>query len=134
VSLSALLAGSDFVILCVPLTPDTRHLIGPRELSSLKDGAILINIARGPVVDEAALVAALRGGKLRGAGLDVFEEEPTVHPDLLGMRNVVLTPHIGSATEATRRKMADLACTSVLAALSGQEPANLVSPRPAQRR
>jgi glyoxylate reductase len=129
VSLATLLERSDFVILCVPLTPDTHHLIGPRELSSMKDGAILINIARGPVVDEAALGAALRGGKIRGAGLDVFEEEPTVHPDLLGMRNVVLTPHIGSATEATRRKMADLACHSVLAALSGREPLNLVSPR-----
>ncbi|HAZ27007.1 TPA: D-glycerate dehydrogenase [Candidatus Acetothermia bacterium] len=133
VSLSDLLAGSDFVVLCVPLTPDTRHLIGPHELSAMKDGAILVNIARGPVVDEAALVAALKAGAIRGAGLDVFEEEPQVHPDLLGMRNVVLVPHIGSATTATRRKMADLACDSVLAALAGRTPRNLVVPNPGPR-
>ncbi|MFH1610057.1 MAG: D-glycerate dehydrogenase, partial [Candidatus Bipolaricaulota bacterium] len=134
VSLLELLRESDFVVLCVPLTPDTRHMIGARELASMKAGAILINIARGPVVDEAALVAALRAGAIRGAGLDVFEEEPKVHPALLGMRNVVLTPHIGSATEATRRKMADLACDAVLAALAGGTPRNVVNPEARQAR
>lgn len=85
-------------------------------------------------MDEAALVVALRAGAIRGAGLDVFEEEPKVHPDLLGMRNVVLTPHIGSATEATRRKMAELACDGVLDLLAGVTPRNLVNPeaRPAR--
>lgn len=134
VPLPELLQGCDFVILCVPLTAVTRHLIGPRELASMKKGAILINIARGPVVDEAALVVALRAGAIRGAGLDVFEEEPNVHPDLLGMWNVVLTPHIGSATEATRRKMADLACDGVLAMLAGGVPHNRVNPEARQAR
>ncbi len=133
VPLPELLQECDFVVLCVPLTPATRHLIGPRELACMKKGAILINIARGPVVDEAALVGALRAGGIRGAGLDVFEEEPQVHLDLLGMRNVVLTPHIGSATEATRRKMADLACDGVLATLAGGTPRNLVNPEARQR-
>ncbi len=126
-ALDELLSRSDFVVLCVPLTRETRHMIGERELGLMRQDAILVNIARGPVVDEAALVAALRAGTIRGAGLDVFEDEPRVHPDLLGMRNVILTPHVGSATVTTRRRMADLACDAVLAVLAGKVPANLVS-------
>lgn len=134
VPLDELLSESDFVVLCVPLTPETHHLIGARELALMREDAILVNIARGPVVDEAALVAALKKGKPRAAALDVFEREPEVHPELLGMRNVVLTPHIGSATWATRRKMAELATQSVLDVLAGRRPANLVNPEawPAQ--
>ncbi|MCX7750414.1 MAG: D-glycerate dehydrogenase [Candidatus Bipolaricaulota bacterium] len=128
VPLDALLSASDFVVLCVPLTPETRHMIGERELGLMKRSAILVNIARGPVVDEGALVQALREGRIRGAGLDVFEEEPKVHPGLLELPNVVLTPHIGSATEETRRRMADLAADAVLAVLAGRTPPNLVPP------
>ncbi|MBC7098222.1 D-glycerate dehydrogenase [Candidatus Bipolaricaulota bacterium] len=126
--LDDLLSESDFVVLCVPLTPETRHLIGPRELSLMKEEAILVNIARGPVVDEAALALALKEGRLRAAALDVFEREPEVHPELLSLRNVVLTPHIGSATLFTRRKMAELAVESVISVLSGRRPENLVNP------
>ncbi len=129
VPLHELLKESDFLVLCVPLTPETRHLIGARELGLMKREAILVNIARGPVVDEAALVEALREGRILGAGLDVFEEEPKVHPGLLPLRNVVLLPHIGSATWATRRKMADMAVDAVLAVLAGTKPPNLVVPR-----
>ena len=128
VPLERLLAESDFVVLTVPLTPDTHHLIGPRELSLMKGEAILVNIARGPVVDEAALARALREGRIRAAALDVFELEPDVHPELLKLHNVVLTPHIGSATWATRRAMADLAVESVLRVLAGHRPQNLVNP------
>ena len=126
--LDELLSESDFVVLCVPLTPETRHLIGPRELSLMKEEAILVNIARGPVVDEAALAQALKEGRLRAAALDVFEREPEVHPELLKLDNVVLTPHIGSATWSTRRKMAELAVESVISVLSGRRPKNLVNP------
>lgn len=127
-SLDELLRESDFVVLCVPLTRETHHLIGERGLALMKSTAILVNIARGPVVDEGALVRALNAGRLRAAGLDVFEEEPRVHPDLIGMPNVVLTPHIGSATEATRRKMAELAVDGVLDVLAGRRPKHLVNP------
>lgn len=128
VSLDELLQQSDFVVLCVPLTSETRHLIGGRELRLMKKDAILVNIARGPVLDEASLVSALRDGTIRGAGLDVFEDEPRVHPGLLELKAVVLTPHIGSATAATRRSMATLACDAVLAVFAGGRPANLVNP------
>lgn len=128
VPLEMLLRESDFVVLTVPLTPETHHLIGERELSLMKEDAILVNIARGPVVDEAALARALREGRIRAAALDVFEREPQVHPDLLHLRNVVLTPHIGSATWATRRRMADMAVESVIDVLAGRRPANLVNP------
>lgn len=117
-----LLAAADIVTLHVPLTPATRHLIGAPELSAMKRGAVLVNTARGPVVDEAALVAALRDGHLAGAALDVFEREPLVHPDLLTLEQVVLTPHLGSATVETRTAMADLAVSNVLAVLAGQPP------------
>ena len=126
--LEDLLAESDFVVLCTPLTPETHHMIGPRELSLMKRTAYLINIARGPVVDEGALVEALREGKIAGAALDVFEREPEVHPGLLELPNVVLTPHIGSATVATRRRMASMAVEGVLAALEGRRPDNIVNP------
>ncbi|HZS31816.1 MAG TPA: D-glycerate dehydrogenase [Methylomirabilota bacterium] len=125
---AALLAEADFVVLALPLTPETRHLIGARELALMKPTAFLINIARGPIVDEGALVDALRAGRLAGAGLDVFEEEPKVHPGLLALDNVALTPHVGSASRATRLKMATLAAENCVAALAGRRPPNLVNP------
>lgn len=128
VPLDELLGESDFVVLCVPLTPKTQHLIGERELSLMKKDAILVNISRGPVVEEEALVLALKEGRIRGAALDVFEREPLVHPELLAMKNVVLTPHIGSATSSTRRKMAELAARAVIDVLAGRKPQNLVNP------
>ena len=128
VELDELLRESDFVVLCTPLTPETHHMIGPRELSLMKPTAYLINIARGPVVDEGALVEALRKGKIAGAALDVFEREPEVHPGLLELHNVVLTPHIGSASVGTRRRMAAMAVDGVLAALQGKKPENVVNP------
>ncbi len=127
VSLDELLSRSEFVVLCVPLTQQTEYMIGHRELSLMKEDAILVNIARGPVVDEEALVEALRNGRPRAAGLDVYEHEPQVHPELLKLPNAVLTPHIGSATEATRKRMAHLAVDGVLAVLDGRRPANLVN-------
>ncbi len=122
VGLDELLGESDVVSLHCPLTPETRHLLDGRRLRSMRRGAVLINTARGPVVDEAALVEALRGGHLGGAGLDVYEHEPEVHPGLLGLPNVVLLPHVGSATVETRSAMADLAAANVAAVLQGREP------------
>lgn len=123
-----LLRQSDFVSLHVPLTPETYHLIGAEELRMMKPTAFLINAARGPVVDDEALVAALRDHAIAGAGLDVFEREPQVHPALLAMPNVVLMPHVGSATGETRLKMAMAAADNLLAALEGRRPHNLVNP------
>ena len=120
--LDELLTASDVVSLHCPLTPATRHLIGARELRLMRPGAHLVNTSRGPVVDEAALVAALEAGEIAGAGLDVFEDEPQVHPGLLGREDVVLLPHVGSATVETRTAMADLAVANVLAVLAGGEP------------
>ncbi|HET6492095.1 MAG TPA: D-glycerate dehydrogenase [Burkholderiales bacterium] len=128
VSLGELLAQSDFVILQAPYSPQTHHLIGAAELKSMKPTAILINSTRGGVVDDAALIAALKAGTIRGAGLDVFENEPRLHPDFLTLRNVVLVPHIGSSTEATRRAMAMTAAKNLVAALSGEIPPNLLNP------
>ena len=122
VSFAALLAGSDFVSVHVPLTPETRHLFDAAAFDRMKRSAILINVARGPVVDEAALVGALETGAIAGAGLDVFEGEPAIHPGLIRCRNVVLTPHLGSATLDTRRAMADIAVDNVLAVLAGRPP------------
>jgi glyoxylate reductase len=123
-----LLREADYLVLSVPLTPETRGLVGKAELALVKPTAILVNVARGPVVDEAALVDALRERRLAGAGLDVFEEEPRVHPGLLELDQVVLTPHIGSASRATRLAMATRAAENCLAALRGERPPNLVNP------
>lgn len=118
--LDQLLTESDVVSLHCPLTPETRHLIGQRELGLMRQHAVLVNTARGPIVDESALAEALRDGVIGGAGLDVFEHEPAVHPALLGLSNVVLLPHIGSAGRATRDRMAALAIDNVRAQLTGQ--------------
>jgi len=123
-----LLREADFVVLTVPLSAETRGLIGETELRLMKPTAVLINIARGPIVDEAVLVGALREGWIAGAGLDVFENEPAVHPGLLELEQVVLAPHIGSASRATRLAMATRAAENCVAALAGQKPPNLVNP------
>ena len=128
VSLDELLRESDFVSIHVPLVKDTYHLIGERELRLMKPTAYLINTARGPVVDEKALVAALRDGVIAGAGLDVFEDEPALAPGLVELENVVIAPHIASATNATRSKMATMAAGNLLAGLRGETPPNLVNP------
>lgn len=125
--LPRLLAASDFVSLHVPLTPATRHLIGPVELGLLRPSAVLVNTARGPVVDEEALAAALEEGRLFAAGLDVYEREPEVSPRLLRAPRTVLLPHIGSASRATRRAMAAMASSSALAVLNGQTPPNALN-------
>jgi len=127
VTLEELLRQSDFVVLQVPYSPETHHLIGALELAMMKPNAILINSTRGGVVDDAALVEALRNGTLRAAGLDVFENEPKLHPGFLELDNVVLTPHVGSSTEATRRAMAMTAARNCVAALTGGRPPNLVN-------
>lgn len=129
VDLDTLLASADFVTLHVPLSPTTRQLIGRRELSLMKAGAFLINASRGPVVDETALIEALREGSIAGAGLDVFASEPVaLESPLLLMENVVVLPHIGSATVTTRRAMQDLAADNVLAVLGGGPPLTPVNP------
>lgn len=122
VELDELLSVSDVVSLHCPYGPVTHHLIGAEQLAAMKDSAYLVNTARGPIVDEAALAAALREGPIAGAGLDVYEHEPQVHPDLLELDNVVLVPHLGSATVETRTAMAVLAADNVLAVLGGQRP------------
>jgi glyoxylate reductase len=106
----------------VPLTPETHHLIDKRAFSRMKRSAYLINTARGPVVDEAALAWALQQHLLAGAALDVYEHEPQIHPDLLSLENVLLVPHLGSGTTETRTAMADLAAENVLAVLAGRPP------------
>ena len=123
-----LLREADFLSLHVPLTPETIHLIGSAELAMMKPSAFLINTSRGKVVEEAALVAALQSKSIAGAGLDVFEFEPQIHPALLAMPTVVVTPHMGTATGETRLAMALLAADNLLAALAGQRPPNLVNP------
>jgi D-3-phosphoglycerate dehydrogenase len=123
-----LLREADFLTLHVPLTPETYHLISGRELAMMKATAFLINAARGKVVDEAALVEALQSRRIAGAGLDVFEREPHIHPALLALPNVVLTPHVGSATSETRLAMAMLAAENLLTALEGRCPPNPVNP------
>jgi len=126
-TLPGLLGDSDFVTIHVPLTTETRHLIGVHQLGQMRRTAILINTARGPIVDEAALVAALGTGTIAGAGLDVFEDEPRVHPDLAGLKQVVLLPHLGSATLATRVEMGMICLRNVEAVLSGQPAPNRVA-------
>lgn len=120
VPLTELLAAADVVSLHCPLTTETHHLIGEAELEQMKSTALLINTARGPVVDEPALAYALTHGWIAGAGLDVFEAEPTVHPDLLAAPNTTLLPHLGSATWRTRRRMATLAARNLIDALNDQ--------------
>jgi glyoxylate reductase len=120
--LDRLLLTSDVVSLHVPLTPETRSLIDKRALARMKRSAYLVNTARGPVVDEAALAWALQHHLLAGAALDVYENEPAVHPDLLTLENVLLVPHLGSGTTETRTAMADLAVENVLAVLAGRPP------------
>jgi gluconate 2-dehydrogenase len=130
-----LLRQADFVVLQVPYSPETHHLIGARELKLMKPTAVLVNSTRGGVVDDAALIAALQAGTIRAAGLDVFENEPALNPGFMALDNVVLMPHIGSSTEATRRAMAMTAATNLVAALTGGTPPNLLNPDAvAQRR
>jgi lactate dehydrogenase-like 2-hydroxyacid dehydrogenase len=123
----ALLAQSDFVVVMAPYSPATHHMIGAAEIAKMKPTAILVNSARGGVVDDAALVLALRVGRIAGAGLDVFEGEPRVNPGFLALRNVVMTPHIGSASRATRVVMCNTAAANLTAVLEGREPPNPVN-------
>jgi glyoxylate reductase len=125
--LDELLATSDVVSLHCPLTPETRHLIDADALRAMKHGAYLINTARGPIVDEAALAAALADGTIAGAGLDVYENEPEVHDELRRLDNVVLAPHLGSATVETRTRMAELAVDNVVAVLTGKDAPTPIS-------
>lgn len=128
-SLPDLLSTSDIVSIHAPLTESTRHLIDADALALMQPSALLINTARGPIVDEGALATALAGGALAGAGLDVFEREPAVHPALLELHpRVVLMPHLGSATRSTRVRMAQMAARNVIAALSGNAPDAVVNP------
>lgn len=126
--LEELLQKSDFVSLHVPLTAKTRYLIGRRELALMKPSAYLINTSRGPVVDEQALLAALQTCQIAGAALDVYEHEPALTPGLALLNNVVLLPHVGSATLETRTRMAAMAAQNLIAGLSGQKPPNVVNP------
>jgi glyoxylate reductase len=125
--LDELLSRADAVSLHVPLTDETRGLIDARRLAVMRSDAVLVNTSRGPVVDEEALADALEAATIFGAGLDVYEHEPSVHPRLLAAPHAVLLPHIGSASEATRRRMAQLACTGAVGVLAGVRPSNLVT-------
>jgi len=128
VGFEELLKRSDFVVLQMPYMPETHHLIGAAQLKMMKPTAILINSTRGGVVDDAALIEALRAGTIRAAGLDVFENEPRLNPGFLDLDNVVLAPHVGSSTEATRRAMAMTAAKNLVVALEGGTPPNLLNP------
>ena len=135
VSLDDLLRQADFVMISTALTPETRHLIGERELSLMKPTSVLVNIARGPIVDQRALYRALVDRKIWAAGLDVFEVEPVpMDEPLLKLENVVVPPHLGSATVATRTKMATMAAENCLAGVSGKIPPNVVNPEAQERR
>ena len=122
-----LLAEADFVVVMAPYSAATHHLIGAAEIAKMKPTAILVNSARGGVVDDASLVEALKAKRIAGAGLDVFEGEPKLHPEFLKLANVALTPHIGSASRATRMTMCRTAAANMTAVLEGREPANLVN-------
>lgn len=124
--LSELLSKSDVVTLHVPLTPETRHLMGKDNLTKMKDKSYLVNTARGAVVDEGALISSLKEGHLAGAGLDVFDNEPNVNPELISMPNVILTPHIASATWEARNKMGEQAVSAIIENLKGGKPQNIV--------
>ncbi|KIZ50453.1 bifunctional glyoxylate/hydroxypyruvate reductase B [Pseudomonas oryzihabitans] len=132
--LDDLLKEADFVCLVVPLSAATEGLIGARELGLMKSSAILINLARGPVIDEPALIEALRQGQIRGAGLDVYTREPLEASPLFELPNVVTLPHIGSATHETRYAMAERAVNNLIAALNGERPTDLVNPAALDRR
>jgi gluconate 2-dehydrogenase len=134
VSREELLRQSDFVVLQMPYSPETHHMIGAAELRLMKPSAILINSTRGGVVNEGELIAALKDGVIRAAGLDVFENEPSVNPGFFGLDNVVLMPHIGSSTEATRQDMAMTAAKNLVAALTGGVPPNLLNPEAGSKR
>jgi glyoxylate reductase len=123
-----LLRESDFVSLHVPLSPETRHYLSEPEFALMKKTAVLVNAARGPIVDEKALVKALKDGRIGGAGLDVYEREPKCERALLSLKQVVLAPHIASASIETRTKMAMMAAQNCIAGLSGQRPPHLVNP------
>ena len=128
-SLDELLAEADFVCLVVPLGSQTKHLISRRELQLMKPSAFLINVSRGPVVDEAALVEALQAGTIRGAGLDVYEKEPLAESPLFQLKNALTLPHVGSATAETREAMANRAIDNLRSALLGERPRDLVNPQ-----
>ena len=132
--IATLLKESDFVTLHTPLLPETRHLINAQSLKTMKKTAYLINASRGPVVDEAALAQALKEGWIAGAGIDVFEDEPKIHPGLMGLTNAVLAPHIGSASWETRLQMANLAVDNCLAVLEGRTPPTPVNAEALTRR
>jgi glyoxylate/hydroxypyruvate/2-ketogluconate reductase len=136
VSFERLLKQSDFVSLNLPYTPESHHLIGTRELALMKPTAVIVNAARGGVIDDAALVQALKERRIAAAGLDVFEGEPKLNPGFLDLDNVAMIPHIGSATRATRMKMNLLAVKNLTSALSGRRPPNLLNPEtwPKRRR
>jgi glyoxylate reductase len=128
VDLGRLLTESDFVSVHVPLTPETQHLLSTAQFGQMKPTAILINTSRGPVIDEAALVDALKAKKIAGVGMDVYEREPAVHPGLIPMPNVVLAPHIASATVRTRSEMSAMAARNMATGIRGGRPANLLNP------
>lgn len=123
-----LLAQSDFVSVHAPLNTETRHLVGERELRLMKPTAFLVNSSRGPIVDEKALVRALQERRIAGAGLDVYENEPRVEPELVAMKNVVLTPHLGSAVTELRESMANVVADNIMAVLEGRQPPNCCNP------
>ena len=122
VDLTTLCQNSDFISIHTPLTPETRHLIGEKEFNLMKSTAILINTARGPIIDEQALISALKENKIAGAGLDVYENEPVIPEELIKLSNVILLPHIGSASYETRTKMALLAAENAIAVIEGKNP------------
>jgi len=129
VELDELLGLADFVCLALPYSPQTHHLIDARRLGLMKPSAILVNVGRGGLVDDGALVEALRTRRIAGAGLDVYENEPALHAGFLALDNVALTPHIGSATRATRMEMGSVAAENLVSALSGRRPPNLLNPQ-----
>jgi glyoxylate reductase len=128
VSMEELLKTSDFISLHVPLTPETKHLISTHQLEKMKKTAVLVNTSRGPVVDEQALLSALKKGDIFGAGIDVWENEPNLTPGLETLENIVITPHTASATVEARENMSRVAAENIIAALKGQTPPNLVKP------
>ena len=128
VDMPTLLAESDILTLHCPFSDETRHAFSSEEFSAMKPSAIFINTTRGPVVDETALALALHAGDIGAAGLDVFEDEPEIHPELLKCDNALLIPHLGSATKETRAKMAEIAATNIIARLNGETPSNCVNP------